>query len=419
MVPRLNLSWLFSKEFWRRLASWQALIAAAALLGFLDVHPSDLKWWNGEAEPEVLVSVQASRRPDESSFPERNAFQDRVVLQNPGRVVIAISVQLTARFNAPDLLLSWREPSPTIGAMTHRITVELTWGEKNRLEDSAIINVAEGADGCLGYVPQSTRLLWELTEPHITTIPDATSGSPGRSLTGINILKLMNQNELRSAAVVVFDLEFHSAEDCRKLDPSTKNDEPTLVSDNFEDGAFGQFWGPTDKALIYEEAGALNFLVTFERSVEDVYGTLPWLIDARKLMETSFTITLLSHKAGASGGAGLDIFLTDERLVSIDVGPGTEDPPEVYISVCRAPLPDEEFTPDSECDHPNSKVVEPGIPVLVEVFLDQESVAIHVDRIPAVSVSLNGAEPGKFQFYVSGDVGSEFQVAIDDFQAVY
>jgi hypothetical protein len=156
--------------------------------------------------------------------------------------------------------------------------------------------------------------------------------------------------------------------------------------------------------------------VSVENTDESVYSSLPFRVDPRRVGHLTFIISLLSQGQGGSGGAGLDVFLSDDRAISFDVGPSEDGVPELYFSTCRAPRAGEEFTPDSSCDHPDGGPITPGDPILIDLSLDDLSINVAVNGIPA-SMNLNGAYPDLLQFYISASEGAEFWVTVDELRA--
>jgi len=186
--------------------------------------------------------------------------------------------------------------------------------------------------------------------------------------------------------------------------------------DDFNDGRIDEnkWLLPTDENYIYGRDGVLNLLN--EVQAENLVGaSLEATGAGRPIREVSFTITLESYQGGIAGAAGLEVHLEGGRDLSVDVGPGSNDP-GVEFSICRNPPCSGDY---NEYDHPDGGPFPVGVSTPVRVVWTGEKVEFYVDNVFRVEQSVDPGPITELQFYMYADPGSVFHAKVDDVCVIY
>jgi hypothetical protein len=214
--------------------------------------------------------------------------------------------------------------------------------------------------------------------------------------------------------VVVFLLAQSDGGDAQlvSMKTSTQTQHPIFQwCDDFNDERIDESrWiMPKDAALLSERNGVLNFTVAAEQSESTVlWATLEAIPRGYQIVEVSFLITLESYDGKVPGGTGIEIFLVDDRVLSVDVGPGPSGPGVEFSSCPRR------GASYSECEHPERGPVPVSLPIPVRVVGVDGSVEFHFDGEMRVRFPVGQTPTTGFRFYLYADPGSVFFATIDE-----
>lgn len=194
----------------------------------------------------------------------------------------------------------------------------------------------------------------------------------------------------------------------------------STISDDFADGIIDpdKWLNPSDGDVVYESNGLLNFRIRSEQSLaaDGMSARIEGISGGGQVEDVTYKATLVSSEAIDSeqaSGVRLDLFMSDGRLLSVDIGANDEGPGSEFLD-CPTALSEYD-----ECKTNQGPIVRGKRPSVVLATWSEEGVEVRFNGNLAHLFPTGGVAIVKLQFFVYADPGRGLHLTVDDFAATY